>query len=105
MHKLEPILNRLKEEMISLDCWQDYPVNPEALMSTEPFCIDTLSFPQWLQFILIPRLRALIEGGFPLPSGSGVLPLGQEYFKNHNNSHQLFIILNDIDEVLGKAQR
>jgi len=104
MNELEVMLEQLKIELVKLGCWQDFPIEPGALNSTEPFCINTMSLPQWLQFVLIPRLRALIEGGLSLPSGSGVLPLAQEYFKHKNNAQVLLSIINDIDDALGKAE-
>ena len=39
--------------------WDADEPSPEALASTQPFCIDTLDFPQWLQFVFLPRMRAL----------------------------------------------
>jgi uncharacterized protein YqcC (DUF446 family) len=52
-----------------------------ALSSIEPFCVDTLTLPQWLQFIFIPRLRSLMAEGQALPERCEVLPMAEEYFK------------------------
>lgn len=103
MIELEKLLNQLESEMVTLSCWQSYPIDPDALMSTEPFCIDTLSLPQWLQFVLIARLRALIDGDLSLPSGSGVLPLAEEYFKSRKDALPLLRIIDALDAELGRA--
>jgi uncharacterized protein YqcC (DUF446 family) len=32
------------------------PPSTEALASDQPFCVDTLTLPRWLQFIFLPTL-------------------------------------------------
>jgi Uncharacterized protein conserved in bacteria len=39
-----------------------------------PFCLDTLAPFEWLQWVLIPRMHALLEGGHPLPQAFAVSP-------------------------------
>lgn len=55
--------------------------SPEALMSTQPFCIDTLEFPQWIQFVLLVRVKSLIEAGADLSARSDIAPMAEEYFR------------------------
>ncbi len=58
--------------------WQLQSPSPQALASTEPFCVDTLSFDQWLQFIFLPRLRALVAS-HGLPTGPcGIAPMAEQ---------------------------
>lgn len=54
--------------------WQ--PVAPDASVfdSTQPFCMDTLEPFEWLQWVLIPRMHALLDGGHPLPTSFAVAP-------------------------------
>ncbi len=54
--------------------WQETAPQPEAFESTQPFCMDTLEPFEWLQWVLIPRMQALIEGGHPLPQSFAVAP-------------------------------
>lgn len=103
-HELIRILNRLEQAMRDIDCWQDAPVDPSALMSEQPFCVDTLSFEQWLQFLLIPRLSALIEGQLPLPTSSGIYEMATLYFKNRSDANLVLQSIQDIDDALGNAQ-
>ena len=60
--------------------WAGMPPSVEALSSPEPFCVDTLEFTEWLQWIYIPRLRAIIEQKGALPSGSQIQPYAEEAF-------------------------
>jgi uncharacterized protein YqcC (DUF446 family) len=64
-----------------LNLWQQQPPAQAALQSRQPFCIDTLNFPQWLQFIFLPRMYGLIEAERLLPDKCQIGPMADEYFK------------------------
>lgn len=71
----EALLN-IEAAMRNLQLWQEQAPSPEALASTQPFAVDTLTFTQWLQFLFIPRLRQLAESGGPLPGQLRYCPYG-----------------------------
>ena len=78
-YRLSHELLALQIEMKRLELWQAALPHPTVLASIEPFCVDTLTLPQWLQFVFVPRLTSLIEGGEPLPtaiSAMNCLPAG-----------------------------
>ncbi len=75
------VLIDIEAQLRQLDQWDAEPPPPEALSSTEPFCIDTLSFPQWLQFVFLPTLYHLLEEELPLPSECSIAPMAEEYFR------------------------
>ncbi|KLU15811.1 MULTISPECIES: YqcC family protein [Xenorhabdus] len=77
LHKLQLIEATMK--MVGV--WQNYPPKPEAFDSTEPFSIDTMSAEEWLQWVLIPRMRALIEQDASLPTAFSIAPYFEEAFK------------------------
>ena len=54
------LLGELTAELQRLERWQAEHPGAEALASELPFCVDTLSFDQWLQFVLIPRMEQLV---------------------------------------------
>lgn len=58
--------------------WQMLPPSPTALASPLPFCCDTLRFTEWLQWLFIPRTRALLAADGPLPTVSGIAPMAEE---------------------------
>lgn len=64
-----------------LGLWERQSPPAEALASTEPFCIDTLTLPQWLQFIFLPTLYRLLEEDERLPGRCGIAPMAEEYFR------------------------
>ncbi len=91
----------LEGELRRLDLWEEETPSSEALASSQPFAVDTLSFPQWLQFMFIPRLYQLVKHRSNLPANSGVAPMAEEYFKTLNvNSAELIAQLETLDKLL-----
>ena len=85
-----------------MNCWQSEPLAAEKYLSCEPFCLDTMSFEQWLQFVLLPRLKQLVEDGQPLPTVSGVAPMAEEHYRSGSDLGQaLTRELAALDELLG----
>jgi uncharacterized protein YqcC (DUF446 family) len=76
---LSEALLAIEAELRSLSLWENEPPSPEDLRSDQPFCCDTLAFPQWLQWILLPRMWDLLERGGPYPSRSGIYAYGEEW--------------------------
>ena len=60
--------------------WSGTAPDPEALQSTQPFCVDTLRFEQWLQWVLLPRMKVLLEGDLPLPAASGIQAMAEQVY-------------------------
>ncbi|RYZ86942.1 MAG: YqcC family protein [Moraxellaceae bacterium] len=97
------ILMDIEKELRDLQLWESASPSAEALASTQPFAIDTLNFPQWLQFIYIPRLYMMVEQRLPLPGVSGVKPMAEEYFQVLNlNSAVLILHLGRMDKLLSQ---
>ena len=84
MHKnhiaVAELLIDVETELRVLQLWDDEWPSREALASEQPFAIDTLTFPQWLQFIFLPRMYLLIDAQAPLPENSGIAPMAEQYF-------------------------
>jgi len=97
------ILMDIEKELRNLQLWEPETPSAEALASTQPFAIDTLNFPQWLQFIFIPRLYVMVEQQLPLPKVSGVKPMAEEYFRVVKlNSAALILHLDTMDKILSE---
>lgn len=74
------ILIDIEKKLHELQLWDEVEPSAEALASVQPFAVDTLNFPQWLQFIFIPRMFYLLETQKPLPSNCGIAPMAEQYF-------------------------
>ncbi len=74
------LLIDIEAQLRQLNLWQEEQPAPEALTSKQPFCIDTLSFSQWLQFVFLPTMYRLLESGRALPTECAIAPMAEEYF-------------------------
>ncbi|MEQ5837134.1 YqcC family protein [Marinobacter sp. R17] len=84
-------------ELRRLEYWEHEPPEPEALQSAQPFCVDTLTFTQWLQFIFLPRMKVLIEEERALPAVSGIAPMAEEFFRQESVSGK--IVINELARI------
>lgn len=95
------VLIDIEKELRDLQLWDDVMISDEVLMSDQPFAIDTMTFPQWLQFIFLPRMYFMIEQQLQLPGNCGVAPMAEQYFSVLSlPSSPLVSHLRKIDELL-----
>jgi uncharacterized protein YqcC (DUF446 family) len=99
--QLNLLLRQLEQELQALQLWQQSAPGAEALNSIEPFCIDTLTFSEWLQWIMIPRFDAMIQQQHALPGNSDIAAMAEEAFKGLNaDTTALLDLIRQIDSTL-----
>lgn len=102
--EIAAVLIDIESQLRQLGIWEKKPPSEEALGSDQPFCVDTLTFPQWLQFIFLPTLYRMMDAGDPLPARSGIAPMAEEYFRGSGlRSAELEVALLRIDALLSKG--
>lgn len=85
--------------------WGEEPPSAEALASQEPFCVDSMEFEQWLQWIFLPRMKQIIEQDLPLPNASGILAMSEMvYASRAQQSRGLNVLLAEFDELITQAR-
>lgn len=86
--------------------WAQTPPSAEALASVEPFCVDTLGFEQWLQWIFLPRMKVILEQGLALPNASGILAMAEMvYMHRPGEGGELMASLRRFDSLIsGRPQ-
>lgn len=98
------IANVLMEVEASLRAsgkWGRQSPSPSALASAEPFCIDTLSLEQWLQWVFLPRMKHILEHREPLPRQSAIFEYAQSCFsKNDAHCAVLLAQIKRFDELI-----
>ena len=100
------LLIDIEAQLRQLNLWDRIPPSKASLASTEPFCIDTLTLPQWLQFIFLPTLYEMLEQEQSLPGRCGIAPMAAEFFRDTGlASEGLQRALLTIDEVLSQAKQ
>jgi len=85
--------------------WSEEPPSTEALASQEPFCVDSMEFEQWLQWIFLPRMKQIIEQDLPLPNASGILAMSEMVYAGRaQQSRGLNRLLAEFDELITQAR-
>jgi uncharacterized protein YqcC (DUF446 family) len=100
------ILIDIEAELRQMGQWNNTAPSAEALASDLPFCVDTLTLPQWLQFVFLPTLYTMLQEGQTLPRRCGIAPMAEEYFLGTGlGSSALVAALVRIDELLSAEAR
>lgn len=101
------LLNQIESELKAAELWTFVAPDAQAMQSTAPFFCDTMPLENWLQFVFLPRMRALVEERLPLPQQIAVCPMAEEAFKHLDNRTLLLINrIADLDELLsGKREQ
>jgi tRNA pseudouridine synthase C len=93
-------LQNLQQTMERLALWQTMPPQEEAFLSDQPFALDTMSPTEWLQWIFIPRMYALLESQATLPSQIAISPYLEEALKEEAYLAELLRPIIEIEELL-----
>lgn len=84
--------------------WSEQAPSAEALASTVPFAVDSLSFEEWLQWIFLPRMKEILELGLALPSASGILVMAETVFVDRpDESRELRRLLAEFDQLISPS--
>ncbi len=80
--KVAESLMDVEYQLRNLGLWGSTPPGKEALSSTMPFCVDTLDFHQWLQFVMLPKMQALADQQGPFPTACNITAIAEEVYKS-----------------------
>lgn len=98
---MHDLLAALELALRENDWWGEIPPNNAALTSSEPFCIDTLHYNEWLRWVYIPKMRAYIAENAALPPRSGLLPIAEETWKDSDKDTEgLLLIMRALDALV-----
>lgn len=101
--QISAVLSELEAALKAARLWEETEPCAAALASQEPFCLDTLNFGQWLQFVFIVRIRLMIRQGAPLPQKSDIAAMAEEYFSGGPRQVQTLIpILRKFDQLISR---
>lgn len=102
-HEIRALLHRMETEMRRIGMWSAQAPPPAAFNSTAPFCHDTMRFENWLQWVFIPRMHALIDQHGELPFRSAIAPLAQMVFAEMHDvaTADLLALIREFDRLCG----
>jgi uncharacterized protein YqcC (DUF446 family) len=100
-NRIADILLEVEATLRSNGLWDAREPACSALNSTQPFCLDTLRFEQWLQWVFLPRMKHTLENTRPLPEKSGIFVYAREYLrKNEPSTSSLLTLMKRFDELI-----
>jgi uncharacterized protein YqcC (DUF446 family) len=71
------LLQRIEAELKILQWWSNQVPSTAAMASTAPFACDLMTLEQWLQFIFLPKMQALVDQRLPLPRNCHIRPMAE----------------------------
>jgi len=99
----QQLLAAIEAELKNTSLWNDVPPSAEALASTTPFCIDTMAFTDWLQFVFLVKMQQLVVMQMPLPENMAIQPMAEEAFKPlTTDTRELLALILSFDQLLNK---
>ncbi|MFA5627116.1 MAG: YqcC family protein [Thiohalomonadaceae bacterium] len=104
LHHIADLLLTIEQEMRCLGLWEETPPATEDLLSTVPFCHDTLEFTQWLQWVFLQRMRELLQMNATLPAACEIHPLAEHTFLElPQDTRRLLELIAAIDKALSQT--
>lgn len=98
--QVDTLISDLEGAMKKALLWTSRLPSDWAMQSEAPFACDRMAFEQWLQFMFIPKMSALLAQALPLPGKIALYPMAQEMFKE--NDGEVLAILLKIDQRLSE---
>jgi uncharacterized protein YqcC (DUF446 family) len=92
--------DRIEAELRSLGRWQDTPPPASAFESRRAFFGDTMAFTQWLQFVLLARIRQVAAEKGSFPAHSQVAAYAVREFDTDYEAQSLVPILSEFDKFI-----
>lgn len=89
--ELEAILAEMETELSKLGLWDVPEPEAKAFESKNPFFLDTMDLHEWLRYVLIKKLRALMAASGTLPDKAEIFPYAYEYY-NEDRSRYLGLL-------------
>ena len=99
---LPALLEQLEAELRKQQLWNAVAPSEQALASTTPFMYDTLKLHEWLQWVFLPRLRALLEAEGQLAFQCNIHPLAEHEWEKATefDKRELLALLARLDRAL-----
>lgn len=108
MHRAEVVrqqLIRIETTLRHHHQWQGIAPDAAAFSSDQPFCLDTLTPYEWLQWIFIPRMQALLDSNGVLPQAFAITPYYEvALHPGHPAREEVLELLQEMDAWFNEAK-
>ena len=103
MDKYSLIANKATEievELKRINRWTTAELPPEKFENMGAFGSNTMTFEQWIQFVLLQRIHQVIESKGQFPSQSQVGTYAIRNFDGDPDADNLVRLLNELDDLI-----
>jgi tRNA pseudouridine synthase C len=101
LEQMQELLAALELALLENGWWGSDAPDDAALASTEPFCVDALTFSEWLQWVYIPKMRAYMAAHGELPERSGLLAIAEEAWRGSaEDTEGLLLVMRALDGLV-----
>jgi len=91
---------KIETELKRLRRWQTTPLPPEKFENMGAFGSKTMAFEQWIQFVLLERIREIVESKDTFPSESNVAAYAARSFDGDPEAGNLQDLLSGLDQLI-----
>ncbi|MFP8967148.1 YqcC family protein [Pokkaliibacter sp. CJK22405] len=97
------LLRELQTTLQQNNLWSTLPPSEEAMASTAPFCCDLMPFENWLQWLFIPRMQAILDARVTLPNECAIQPMAEVAFKDYRqDTRALTALIGRLDQSINQ---
>ena len=97
---IDILLNQLEAGLVKHGLYTPDRPPATAFQSTQPFFVDTMSFPVWLQYVLIEKFKLVLQAGGPLPAPCHVAEMAEVYGQAAHFPSELTDLIRQIDDAV-----
>ena len=96
--------------MLQLECelrthglWEEALPSTAQMMSSEPFSCDVMPLQQWLQWVFLPRMKAIVESAADLPHACNISVYAEDTIaKLEMDVAAIIAVIKAIDDALSE---
>lgn len=98
--QVRQLLLELEQAMKQHQLWEATPPSDDALSNPDPFCVNTLTPSQWLQWVFVPKMHALLDAEAALPRNFAITPYLEEAISDEAHLEALHAPLIKLERLL-----
>lgn len=92
--------NEVEAELKRLNRWSNESLPPEKFINMGAFGSNTMAFEQWLQFVLVPRIKEIVSEQGDFPDSSMVSTYAVREFDGDPEAANLQDLLYELDQLI-----
>lgn len=98
--RIAELVFKIEVEMRRISLWSVEKPENHMIQSQLPFCCDSLTVEQWLQWVFLPRMKHILVQDLDLPTKSDIHPYAEEFLMDRpQDTVQLLSLIKEFDDL------